>query len=58
MLDPVIYGLLLIGTVLLIVVLILTLERFFLKVKYFSGGGNRRSVLSAGAEVVDLNHDG
>ena len=52
------YGLLLTGTVLLIVVLILTLERVLLKINLFGGGSGRRSVLSAVAEAVDLHSDG
>lgn len=55
MADPVLYGLLLIGSILLIVVLILTLERVFLMIKHLS---DRRPVLSAGAEVVDLHPEG
>ena len=58
MLNPLFYGFLMTGIVVSIVLLILTLERVYLRVKHSVERGARGSVLSPATEIVDRHPEG
>ena len=58
MLSPMFYGLLMIGTILSIVVLILTIESVCRKVKPVEEGYDRHTILTSATDFADLYPDG
>ena len=51
--NPVLYAFVMTGTILSVVVLILTIEKVCLKIKQFEQEKNRRSALSSDTEFID-----